>query len=33
MEYTMTADARISPEMLRNFEKILTDGGLTLIRT
>ena len=33
MDYTMTADARISPEMLRNFEKILTDGGLTLIRT
>ena len=33
MEYTMTSDARISPEILRYFEETLTDAGLTLIHT
>ena len=33
MEYTMTSDARISPEILRYFEETLTDGGITLIHT
>ena len=33
MEYTMTTDARISPEILQYFERTLTDAGLTPIRT
>lgn len=33
LEYTMTGDARISPEILQYFERTLTDAGLTLIRT
>ena len=33
LPYTMTEEARISPEILRYFEETLTDAGVTLIRT
>lgn len=33
MEYTMTETSRISPETLQIFTRILTDAGITLIRT
>ena len=33
LPYTMTSDAKITPEMLRTFTDILTDAGITLIKT